>query len=161
IAQLEELRATIPDGVRALTKIPALGPKRAFQLYTDLRISSVDELSAAIDEGKLRDLKGFGVKSEEKLRRGIELARSLSQRVRLPVAADVAAKIVAAISAVPGCERCEHAGSLRRFRETIGDVDILAAASESGPLMRKLVELPEVTDVVAHGEAKTSVRVAT
>src|SRR5262249_44840662 len=79
----------------------------------------------------------------------------------LHVAADVAAKIVAAISAVPGCERCEHAGSLRRFRETIGDVDILAAASESGPLMRKLVELPEVTDVVAHGEAKTSVRVAT
>jgi DNA polymerase (family 10) len=161
IAQLEELRATIPDGVRALTKIPALGPKRAFQLYTDLGISSVDELSAAIDEGKLRDLKGFGVKSEEKLRRSIELARSLSQRVPLHVAADIAATIVAAISAVPGCERCEHAGSLRRFRETIGDVDILAAASESGPLMRRLVELPEVTDVVAHGETKTSVRVAT
>src|SRR5262249_16439926 len=64
ITQLEELRATVPDGVRALTKIPALGPKRAFQLYADLGISSVDELSVAIDEGKLRDLKGFGVKSE-------------------------------------------------------------------------------------------------
>lgn len=161
ITQLEEMRATIPDGVRALTKIPALGPKRAFQLYTDLGISSVDELSVAIDEGKLRDLKGFGVKSEEKLRRGIELARSLGQRVPLYVAAEVAAKIVAEISAVPGCERCEHAGSLRRFRETIGDVDILAAASESGPLMQRLVELPEVTEVVAHGDTKTSVRVAT
>jgi DNA polymerase (family X) len=161
IAQVEELRATIPNGVRALTKIPALGPKRAFQLYAELGISSVDELSAAIDGGKLRDLKGFGAKSEEKLRRGIELARSLGQRVPLYVAADVAAKVVAAISAVPGCERCEHAGSLRRFRETIGDVDILAAASESGPLMRTLIELPEVTDVVASGDTKTSVRIAT
>ncbi len=160
-AELEDLRATIPDGVRALTKIPALGPKRAFQLYTDLGISSADELAAAIDEGKLRDLKGFGVKSEEKLRHGIELARSLGQRVPLYVAAEVAAKIVSAISAVPGCERCEHAGSLRRFAETIGDVDVLAAASESGPLMRRLIELPEVTDVVAHGDTKTSVRVAT
>ncbi len=160
-AELEDLRATIPDGVRALTKIPALGPKRAFQLYTDLGISSADELAAAIDEGKLRDLKGFGVKSEEKLRHGIELARSLGQRVPLYVAAEVAAKIVSAISAVPGCERCEHAGSLRRFAETIGDVDVLAAASESCPLMRRLIELPEVTDVVAHGDTKTSVRVAT
>ena len=61
--------------------------------------------------------------------------------------------------AVPGCERCEHAGSLRRFRETIGDVDILAAATDSGPLMRALLELPGVTDVIAQGEAKTSVRI--
>ena len=161
IKQLEELRAMIPEGVRALTKIPALGPKRAYQLYKDLGISSVDELSAAIEQGQLRDLKGFGVKSEEKLSRSIELARSLSQRVPLYVADEVAAKIVAAIGAVPGCERCEHAGSLRRFRETIGDVDILAAASDSGPLMQRLVELPAVTDVIARGDTKTSVRIST
>jgi DNA polymerase (family 10) len=161
IKQLEQMRATIPEGVRALTKIPALGPKRAFQLYHDLGISSVDELSAAIDAGKLRDLKGFGTKSEEKLKHGIELARSLGQRVPLYVAAEVAAKIVAAISDVPGCVRCEHAGSLRRFRETIGDVDILATAGDSGPLMQRLVELPEVTEVVARGDTKTSVRIST
>ena len=161
IAQLEDLRATIPDGVRKLTKIPALGPKRAYQLYTDLGIGSVDELAAAIDAGKLRDLRGFGIRSEEKLRRGIELARSLGQRVPIDVAADVAAKVVAAISSVPGCERCEHAGSLRRFRESIGDIDVLAAATDSGPLMAALIALPEVTEVVARGDTKTSVRVST
>jgi DNA polymerase (family 10) len=161
IAALEELRAGVPDGVREMTKIPALGPKRAFQLYRELGISSVSELSAAIEQGRLRDLRGFGPKSEDKLRHGIALSRSLGQRVPLNVAADVAERIIAAISVVPGCERCEHAGSLRRFAETIGDVDILAAASDSGPLMRALVELPAVTHVIAQGEAKTSVRIST
>ncbi len=161
IAALEELRATVPDGVREMTRIPALGPRRALQLYRELGISSVAELSAAIDEGRLRDLRGFGPKSEDKLKRGIELARSLHERVPLNVASDVAERIVAAISAVPGCERCEHAGSLRRFRETIGDVDILAAASDSGPLMQAIIGLPGVTEVIAHGDTKTSVRIST
>jgi len=161
IAELEDLRASVPDGVREMTRIPALGPKRAFQLHRELETGSSAELSAAIDEGKLKDLRGFGPRSEDKLRRGIELARSLGQRVPLDVASEVAGRIVAAISAVPGCERCEHAGSLRRFRETIGDVDVLAAASDSGPLMRAMTELPGVTDVIAQGEAKTSVRIST
>ena len=161
ISELEDLRVTIPDGVREMTRIPALGPKRAFQLYRELGISSVAELSAAIDEGRLGDLRGFGPKSEDKLRHGIELARSFGQRVPLDVASDVAGRIVAAISAVPGCQRCEHAGSLRRFRETIGDVDILATASDSGPLMRALTELSGVTEVIARGDTKTSVRVST
>ena len=160
IQALEKLRATVPDGVREMTKIPALGPKRALQLYRELGIGSVAELSEAIDEGRLRDLRGFGPKSEGKLRHGIELARSLGQRVHLNVAFDVAEQIVTAISAVPGCERCAHAGSLRRFKETIGDVDILAAASQSGPLMETLVELPGVTEVLARGDTKTSVRIS-
>ncbi|HET9898053.1 MAG TPA: DNA polymerase/3'-5' exonuclease PolX [Streptosporangiaceae bacterium] len=161
ISQLDELRAKIPDGVRAMTKIPALGPKRAYQLYADLGISSVDELEAAIDQGRLRDLRGFGAKSEEKLSRGIEIARSTGQRVPIDVAAEIAGRVVAVIGALPGCERCEYAGSLRRFRETIGDVDILAAASESGPLMQALADLPEVESVVARGDTKTSVRIST
>jgi DNA polymerase (family X) len=161
IQALEKLRATVPGGVREMTKIPALGPKRALQLYRELGIGSVAELSKAIDDGRLRDLRGFGPKSEDKLRDGIELARSLGQRVRLNVAFDVAEQIVTAISAVPGCERCAHAGSLRRFKETIGDVDILAAASQSGPLMETLIELPGVTDVLARGDTKTSVRIST
>jgi DNA polymerase (family X) len=161
IAALEELRAGVPDGVREMTKVPALGPKRAFQLYRELGISSVGELSAAIDQGRLRDLRGFGPKSEDKLKHGIALSRSLGQRVPLNVASDVAERVIAAISAVPGCERCDYAGSLRRYAETIGDVDVLAAAGDSGPLMRALVELPAVTQVIAQGEAKTSVRVST
>ncbi|HKR67456.1 MAG TPA: DNA polymerase/3'-5' exonuclease PolX [Streptosporangiaceae bacterium] len=159
--ELEDLRASVPDGVRQMTRIPALGPKRAFQLYRELGIGSIAELSAAIDEGRLKDLRGFGPKSEDKLRRGIALAESFGERVPLNVASDVAERIMAEISAVPGCERCEYAGSLRRYAETIGDVDILAAAREPGPLMRRIVELPGVTDVIAQGDAKTSVRIST
>ncbi len=159
ISALEELRADVPDGVRELTRIPALGPKRALQLYRDLQVTSVSELTDAIKAGKLAEVKGFGDKSEEKLLRGIELLSSADQRVLLNIAAETAAAIVAAISAAPGCLRCAHAGSLRRMRETIGDVDVLAAAADSGPLMETLVALPEVTDVIARGDTKTSVRV--
>ena len=161
IAALEELRGAVPKGVRELTRIPGLGPRRAFQLCTDLGISSVSELTDAIDAGQLRDLKGFGIRSEEKLRHGIDLLRSVGQRVTLNVAADTAARVMAAIAAAPGCERCAHAGSLRRYRETIGDIDILAAAHDSAPLMAALVALPEVTEVVVRGDTKTSVRIRT
>jgi DNA polymerase (family X) len=161
ISQLDELRTKIPEGVRAMTRIPALGPKRAFQLYTDLGIGSVDDLQAAIEEDRLRDLKGFGVRSQEKIAQGIELLRGLDKRAPLNVAREIADRIVALIGAVPGCERCEFAGSLRRFRETVGDIDILAAAAESAPLMAAFVSMPEVTSVVASGETKTSVRIST
>jgi DNA polymerase (family 10) len=159
VRALEELRAQIPDGVRELTRIPALGPKRALQLYRELQVSSVGELTEAIEAGRLAGLKGFGDKSEERLLRGIELLSASGQRVLLNVAAQAAARIVSVIGAVPGCLRCAHAGSLRRMRETIGDIDILAAAADSGPLMAALVALPEVTSVIARGDAKTSVRV--
>ncbi len=161
IAELAELRAKIPAGVRALTRIPALGPKRAMILHTDLGISSIDELAAAIDQGRLRDLRGFGPRSEEKIAQGIELLRGLDQRAPLNVAAGIAAEIVSVISAVPGCERCEYAGSLRRFRETVGDVDILAAAADSAPLMAALLAMPTVVGVIGSGDTKTSVRIST
>src|ERR1039458_8021984 len=92
IRALEERRAEIPAGVRDLTRIPALGPKRALQLYSERQISSVAELTEAINAGKLAGLKGFGAKSEEKLLRGIELMESAGQRVLLDVADDLAAR---------------------------------------------------------------------
>ena len=161
IAAVEDLRAQIPAGVLQLTRIPALGPKRALQLYQELGISSVGELTDAIKAGRLADLKGFGAKSEEKLLRGIELLQRGSGRVLLGVATDTAKAMVAAISAVPGCLRCTWAGSLRRMRETTGDIDILAAATDSGPLMAALAGLPAAAEVIAAGPTKTSIRTAT
>ncbi|HLQ56208.1 MAG TPA: DNA polymerase/3'-5' exonuclease PolX [Streptosporangiaceae bacterium] len=160
IKAVQELRAQIPAGVLQLTRIPALGPKRALQLYQELGISSVGELADAIKAGRLRDLKGFGAKSEEKLLRGIDLVRQGSGRVMLNVATDTAAAMVAAISAVPGCTQCTWAGSLRRMRETTGDIDILAAADDSAPLMAAFAGLPEAAEVIAAGPAKTSIRTA-
>ncbi|MFD4601507.1 DNA polymerase/3'-5' exonuclease PolX [Streptomyces sp. NPDC058464] len=158
VAAVEELRAKIPDGVRRLTAIPTLGPKKAMAVYEELGVSSVDELADAIRDERLRDLKGFGPKTEENILHGIELLRSSGGRVQIDVAMELAEDIVGALSAVTGCERCTYAGSLRRMRETIGDIDILAAAEDSAPLMRAFTGLPYVTEVIGQGGTKTSVR---
>jgi DNA polymerase (family 10) len=155
IAALDELRAKIPAGVLELTRVPGLGPKRALQLNHDLGIQSVDELAAAVSAGRLEGLAGFGARSEERIAGGIEVYRQGRERVLLDVALHTATIMVAALSAVPGCQRCAYAGSLRRWRETTGDVDILAAADDSAPLMAAFSAGHEV---IASGPTKTSIR---
>jgi DNA polymerase (family 10) len=160
IGALEELRAQIPPGVLELTRVPGLGPKRALQLNRELGIESVDDLAAAITAGRLDGLAGFGAKSGERIAGGIEVYRQGRERVLLDVATRTATTMVAALSAVPGCQRCAYAGSLRRMRETIGDVDILAAAQDSAPLMAAFIARPDVAAVIASGPTKTSIRTA-
>jgi DNA polymerase (family 10) len=157
-AELDNLRADIPDGVRQLTRIPALGPRRALQLYRELSISSPDELREAIAGGRLNDLKGFGPKSGDKLLRGLDLLTTAGGRVLLNVAAETAAAVINAVGPVPGCERIAAAGSLRRAAESIGDVDILATAHDTAPLMAALTAMPEAAEVIASGPTKTSIR---
>ncbi|HEX4063638.1 MAG TPA: helix-hairpin-helix domain-containing protein [Streptosporangiaceae bacterium] len=127
IAAVEAIRAEIPPGVREMIAIPALGPNRALQLHAELGIGSVAELTEAVKDGRLRDLKGFGPKSEERILRGIELLAQAGERVLLSTGLETAEDMVAALRAVPGCVRCTYAGSARRMRETVGDIDILAA----------------------------------
>ncbi|MFF9023275.1 DNA polymerase/3'-5' exonuclease PolX [Streptomyces eurythermus] len=158
IAVVEERRSKIPAGVRELITIPTLGPKKALRLYEDLRISSVDELAAAIEADALADLKGFGEKTQENIRHGIELLRRAGGRVPLSLALDTAEEIIAELSGVTGCRRCAYAGSLRRMRETVGDLDVLVAAERSAPFMDALSALPATAEVVARGTKKTSVR---
>ncbi|HEX6467562.1 MAG TPA: DNA polymerase/3'-5' exonuclease PolX [Streptosporangiaceae bacterium] len=158
IRQVEELRTQIPAGVRALTTIPTLGPKKAMAVYEQLGISSVPELAEAINAGRLRGLKGFGQKTEENILHGITLMQQAGDRVLIDVAMELAEEIVAQLSAVTGCRRCTYAGSLRRMRETIGDIDVLAASSEPGPIMEAFARLPYAADVIAHGDKKTSIR---
>ncbi len=160
IGALEELRAQIPPGVLELTRVPGLGPKRALQLNRELGVESVDDLAAAITAGRLDGLGGFGAKSGERIASGIEVYRQGRERVLLDVAMHTATAMVAALSAVPGCQRCAYAGSLRRMRETIGDVDILAAAQDSAPLMAAFIAQPEAAGVIASGPTKTSIRTA-
>jgi DNA polymerase (family 10) len=161
IKALDALRAKIPPGVREMTKVPGLGPKRAVQLHRELGISSVDELAEAVRDGRLGRLPGFGAKSEERIGAGIEVYRQGRDRVLLDVAMPAAAAMVAELSAVPGCQRCQYAGSLRRMRETVGDLDILAAADDSAPLIAAFTARPEVAAVVASGPTRASVRTAT
>ncbi|MET9010897.1 DNA polymerase/3'-5' exonuclease PolX [Streptomyces olivaceoviridis] len=158
MAAVEERRAKIPAGVRELITIPTLGPKKALRLYEDLHISSVSELAAAIEADALADLKGFGEKTQENIRHGIELLQRAGSRVPLALALDTAEEITAELSAVTGCERCAYAGSLRRMRETVGDLDVLVSARRSAPFMDALCELPVTAEVIARGAKKTSVR---
>ncbi|MGW3075702.1 DNA polymerase/3'-5' exonuclease PolX [Kitasatospora sp. NPDC001132] len=158
IPALEALRAEIPSGVREMMAVPSVGPKRALALYRDLGIASVDELAAAARAEKLADLPGFGERSGEKILHGIDLMRQSGGRTLLDTATELAEQLVAALSAVPGCTRCAYAGSLRRMRETVGDIDVLATAEDSAPLMAALTELPYVTEVIGSGSTKTSVR---
>ncbi|MDT3398198.1 DNA polymerase/3'-5' exonuclease PolX [Streptomyces sp. B1866] len=157
---LEELRRRIPAGVRELVAIPAVGPKRAMMLYRELDIASVDQLVAAVREGRLRDLPGFGPKTEERILHGAGLLKEAAVRVPLDVAMELAEEITGSLSALPECERCAYAGSLRRMRDTVGDVDVLAAARRPGPLMAALATAPYVSEVMVQGPKKTSVRTA-
>ncbi|MFJ9012682.1 DNA polymerase/3'-5' exonuclease PolX [Streptomyces canus] len=158
VTVVEERRAKIPAGVRQLITIPTLGPKKAMALYEDLRISSVGELADAIKAEKLRDLKGFGEKTEENILHGIALMQQAGERILLSTAMEAAEDIVTELSRITGCEDCVYAGSLRRMKETVGDIDILVAADRSAPFMDALSELPSTAEVIAHGEKKTSIR---
>jgi len=155
IKALEELRATIPPGVRELTRVPGLGPKRALQLSKDLGIATVSDLQAAINEGKLRNLAGFGPKSEERILRGLSVMTS--DRVLLNVAMDTATGIVDALTR--HTDRVGYAGSLRRWRETIGDVDVLATATgdtHAAAIMDAFRDLGD--EIIVSGPTKTSIR---
>jgi DNA polymerase (family 10) len=152
------LRDKVPAGVLDLTRIPTLGPKKAMALCTDLGVTSIEELRDAIVAGKLEGRRGFGARTAENILHGIALLERGQGRVLISVAMRTAEEMVAALSAVPGCLRCTYAGSLRRMRETIGDVDILAAATDSGPLMAAFTRLPGVAEVIGSGPTKTSVR---
>ncbi|MEV5007210.1 DNA polymerase/3'-5' exonuclease PolX [Streptomyces sp. NPDC093064] len=161
VTVVEETRARIPAGVRQLITIPTLGPKKAMALYEDLHISSVAELADAIKAEKLRDLKGFGKRTEENILHGIALMRQAGDRILLGTAMESAEDIVAELSRITGCVQCAYAGSLRRMRETIGDIDVLVAADRSAPFMDALTELPSTAEVIAHGAKKTSIRTVT
>ncbi|MGW1106839.1 DNA polymerase/3'-5' exonuclease PolX [Streptomyces sp. NPDC002540] len=158
VTVVEERRARIPSGVRQLITIPTLGPKKAMALYEDLHISSVGELAAAIKAERLRDLKGFGEKTESNILHGIALMQQAGERILLSTATEAAEDIVTELSRITGCENCAYAGSLRRMKETIGDIDILVAADRSAPFMDALTDLRSTAEVIARGRKKTSIR---
>ncbi|WP_283137021.1 DNA polymerase/3'-5' exonuclease PolX [Rhizohabitans arisaemae] len=153
--QLERLRGEVPEGVRRLTKIPTLGPKKAMMLFQDLGIDSPEALVAAIEQGRLAGVRGFGAKTEANILRGVE---QLTQtRVHAGVAMGIAKQVMRDLA--PLTRRMEYAGSLRRCKDTIGDVDVLATADDPLALMEAVRRLPYVVEVVASGPAKTSIRV--
>src|SRR5689334_14712491 len=159
VAKLEALRQKHPPGVVALLRIQGLGPKALQRFRTELGVQSIDDLRKVLAEHKLRGMKGFGEKSEEKLARAVARLDEQGSLGRTPisVALPLATRIVGRMLEVPGVTHASYCGSLRRFSETIGDVDIVVAADAPDKVMDALVSMPSVERVIARGEAKTSI----
>jgi DNA polymerase (family 10) len=163
IPLLERLRASHPPGVVELLSVPDLGPRKIAVLRAELAIGSPAELLAACRAGRVRGLKGFGEKTEQKILEGLQrlAARPAERRVLLGDALVLGAEIVSHLRRHPDTERVELAGSARRGRETVGDLDVVAASRNPAGLSIHLLELPRVEEVLGRGDTKTSVRLST
>jgi DNA polymerase (family 10) len=154
----EKLQAQVPAGVVAMLQVPDVGPKRVALFWKELGLTTVEGLEQAAREGRLRDLPGMGAKSEEKVLAGIEALKRRTDRTLLGVAWPLALAMLDRLREVPGVVQAAAAGSLRRMRETVGDMDLLVATEEPEPVMARFRELPQMAEVLLTGPTKTSIR---
>ena len=160
VDEYEEMRAEIPDSVFEMLLVPGLGPKTAATLYNKHDIDSVDALETAAREGRLAGIRTIGAKRQARLLRELGRFRERIARRRLGDVLPIAERLIAHVEARAG-RPCtvQYAGSLRRGRETIGDLDILAASDDPGPVMEHFIASSDVEEVVGTGGTKTSVLV--
>lgn len=154
----QDLKAQVPEGVVAMLQITGIGPKSAARFWKELGVESIEGLERAARTGRLRDLHGFGAKSEENVLQGIEALHRRTGRTRLGDAWPLAQEMLAALRKVPGVVQAAPAGSLRRMRDTVGDLDLLVASEDPEPVMARFRELPAVAEVMLSGPTKTSIR---
>jgi DNA polymerase (family 10) len=157
IPTLERLRGEVPPGMRQLTRIPGMGPKRAMLAFRELGISTVEELQQAVEAHRLRDVKGFGPKSEEQILEALQRGLRSEERMLLARALPLAGDMLEQLRQCDAVIRCTYAGSLRRMRETIGDIDLLAASDRPSEVMDAFRSLPSVRTSTADGPTKASV----
>lgn len=157
---LEKLEAEVPPTLVELLQISDLGPKKVLIFWKQLGITDVGELEAAAKEGRLRSLPGMGEKSEARILSGIEAYKRRSDRIPIGKAWPLAQELLKLLHAVPGVERVETAGSLRRMRDTVGDLDLIAATTDSATLMEAFTSQRDVLRVLGKGETKASVEFA-
>jgi DNA polymerase (family 10) len=154
---LEELREELPQGLRELMEIEGLGPKTALRLHKELKISSIEELESAAKQGKIRKLKGFREKTEENVLQAIEIFRSAQERFLLGLVLPIAKEIENRLNGLEAVARISLAGSIRRRKESVGDVDILVTSEEPSIVMDVFTQLPEVKRVLAKGKTKSTI----
>ena len=155
IPTLVKLRERIPVGLISVMHLPGFGPKRAKRLHDEIGVDSLDALRAAVEDGRLRGLRGFGLKAEENLRRVLAEVDEdgPARRVVLSRAIDTADQVVEALRAHPAADRVEAAGSLRRWTDSVKDIDIIATSSDPAALSAALRELPIVESAGSTGDA--------
>ena len=154
---LERLRKELPPAVTELLQIPGLGPKRVKALYHDLEVQTVEQLYRAARDGRIHALPGFGEKTELNILQAVEAHVSQARRFKLAVAAQYAESLTTFLQAVPGVDQVTVAGSFRRMRETVGDLDILVTAAADSPVMQHFTAYDEVAEVLSAGSTRASV----
>jgi DNA polymerase (family 10) len=153
----EELKAEFPEGITTLLEIPGIGPKTANKLSTELGIKSADELEQAIKDGRVAKMFRLGDKTAENILQQIQALRRKDQRIPIGEALPVVDEIFDALRPLPGVKNLTAAGSLRRFRETVGDIDLMGTADNPEEVINAFVALPQVREVLAKGPTKASV----
>jgi len=160
LAMLEELRSAIPSGVLALLRVPGMGPKKAATLHKELGISSLDMLRAACEADEVSKLKGFGAKTQEKILAGIDLAARADERIYWSEADEIVQALLAHMRKFKGVRQIEVAGSYRRGKETIGDLDVLVDADDVDAVMDHLSQFEEMATLIGRGDTKMSIRLS-
>lgn len=153
----DELRAEFPPGISTLLAIPGIGPKTAMKLSTELGVQSVDELEQAIKDGRVAGLFRMGDKTADNILRQIQMVRHKDTRISIGEALPIVDQIIGALRALPGVKNLTPAGSVRRFKETIGDIDLMGTADDPEAVIGAFVRLPLVRQVLGQGQTKASV----
>lgn len=157
-AALDRLHGEVPASLEALLKVPGLGPRRVKALYQDLHVETLAQLETAARTGQVRTLAGFGVKTEQQILDAIAAHRTGEQRVLRHLARQFAEPLVAYLGAVEGVDQVVIAGSYRRGKETVGDLDILATTKGPSPVMERFVRYDDVAEIVSQGTTRATVR---
>ncbi|OGS41866.1 MAG: phosphotransferase [Euryarchaeota archaeon RBG_16_62_10] len=157
LSYLDKLRSQVPAGLLAILRIPDVGPKTAMVLHRELGIADVEQLKEAAAQHKLRSIKGFGEKSEEKILQGIQTLESKGKRLLLGEALLVAEAYIEYLKSRVSLDHASFAGSLRRGKETVGDIDLLVGDDKPASVMEAFVSYPEVREVLMRGPTKSSV----
>ena len=156
---LDQLRAKVPRPLVEMTRIEGLGPKRAKALYRALRIRSLEDLQRAARSGRIREIKGFGARTEQLIGQRAARIASTERRIKLADAEDIVGPLVEHLRAVDGVKTVEVAGSYRRRRDTVGDLDLVVSASRNAPgVMDAFVGYEDVAEVLAKGSTRGTVR---
>ncbi len=157
LSQLQTMQKDVPEQLSELMRLDQLGPKRTRAIHDALGVSSLKELKEAAEAGKLRELSGFGAKTEKKILEEVDKLSDREHRTRLGEAEQVAAPLVAYLDELDEVSQIEVAGSYRRRKETVGDLDILVASANSAPVMERFTRHPEVAEVVSQGKTRATV----
>lgn len=158
LPKLKELQAQVPESVLALMKIPGVGPKKAAALHKELGIQTLEQLKAACEAGQVRSIKGFGEKTEKLIQQGICVAATANERMYWAEADNIVQELRTHLQTCPGIEQLEFAGSYRRGRDTVGDLDCLVVSRDFDGVMDRLESFPERAETLARGDTKMSIR---